>query len=368
MKKKTKVAAVALGTAAVLTLGASLAYFTDRADSTASGRAGTVDIEVEDDIELTDEEGKNILNPGDERSVKFNLTNKGNKSIDVRETIVLQAFESDGTTPKALTDVNGQAQYELYSINDVEINYPTGYAGTQATRPDPTNPNAANYAADLAAFKADGRTYGYRPISGKTPLVYRDATAEANGKITYYVGSSDGTWNNNQKSYTLNGSTTEGVSAGINFNKAEFDANYTSQVTVAGAQSSVTQTGEPVKMDGETFASFTARKAAYEIALNTAIGNYMSTAPEGDTREIEDGINTIQHADDYVLVFRGDSANDWQDTVVRLDYLAEAKQHRNTGEGWATVEKKTVQFGQNGTKVVVPAVSEDNTVEDLTTP
>ena len=74
---KKATGAVALGLAAALAFGGSLAYFTDRESFSASAKAGTVDIGVADikgslgsagqtdDKVLYDTDGKDILNPGD---------------------------------------------------------------------------------------------------------------------------------------------------------------------------------------------------------------------------------------------------------------------------------------------------------------
>ena len=88
---RKKAAAIALSASAVLTLGASLAYFTDRADTTATGRAGTVAIDLASNVDLLSEDGKAILDPGDMNDASSTITNQGNKSIDVRETIVLSS-------------------------------------------------------------------------------------------------------------------------------------------------------------------------------------------------------------------------------------------------------------------------------------
>lgn len=263
MKKNTKIAAVALGVAAVLTLGASLAYFTDRADTTAQGTAGTVAIDLASDVNLLDADGKDILNPGDKRDASFAITNEGNKSIDVRETIILEAFESDGTTKKALTEVNGQAEYDIYKLEDVEQD-------------------------------ANG---SWKPKSGKTPLAVR-TTDLTNGKITYEV-----------PEYVLNGSSTHGASEGIGFRSQNV---------------------------GET---------AEEYA--SALLEYKAAHPEVDAnRELEAGVTGIKADQPFVLIFRGDSSNSYQNTIVRLSVLAQAKQHRNTGsDTWTSLKSETITFG-----------------------
>ncbi len=274
MKKlaNKKVTAVALSASVVLTLGASLAYFTDRADTTASGTAGTVAIDLASNMDLTDADGKDILNPGDLRDTSFKVTNEGNKSIDVRETIVLEAFESDGTTRKAMTEVNGQAEYDIYRLEDVEQD-------------------------------SNG---SWKPKAGKSPLAVR-STDLTNGRITYEV-----------PQYTLNGSSTAGASEGIGFraqNNGESDAEYAS-----------------------------------------ALSEYIAAHPEVDAdRELETGVTSISADQPFVLVFRGSSGNSYQNTVVKISVLTQAKQHRNTGdETWNDLRSESITFGGGTVSAVNP--------------
>ena len=60
MKKisNKKIGAVCGIAALAVVAGASFAYFTDRADTTASGTAGTVGIDLASDINLLDEIGR----------------------------------------------------------------------------------------------------------------------------------------------------------------------------------------------------------------------------------------------------------------------------------------------------------------------
>ena len=113
MKKisNKKIGAVCGIAALAVVAGASFAYFTDRADTTASGTAGTVGIDLASDINLLDADGQNILNPGDMRDGSFSITNTGNKSIDVRTTVVL-------TSSVAMDKTADQAEYELYAASD----------------------------------------------------------------------------------------------------------------------------------------------------------------------------------------------------------------------------------------------------------
>lgn len=53
---------------------------------------------------------------------------------------------------------------------------------------------------------------------------------------------------------------------------------------------------------------------------------------------------------DYVILFSKSASNDWQGAEVTIDYLVEAKQHRNTDDSiWATVASEEIDFA--GSKV-----------------
>lgn len=144
----------------------------------------------------------------------------------------------------------------------------------------------------------------YKPKAGASPLTVRTADL-AHGKITYDI-----------PEYILNGSSTKGKSEGVGFraqNPGESDTDYA-----------------------------------------VAMAAYKSANIEDDTRrELETGITTIQHDGDYVLVFRGNSANDWQNSVVKLSCVANALQKRNTGnDTWTTIKSETITFGGMDTAVV----------------
>lgn len=230
MKKisNKKIGAVCGIAALAVVAGASFAYFTDRADTTASGTAGTVGIDLASDINLLDADGQNILNPGDMRDGSFSITNTGNKSIDVRTTVVL-------TSSVAMDKTADQAEYELYAASDVEL--------------------------------VEGK--GYAPKAGAKPIEVR-SISEDGTKITYAI-----------PDYVLNGN--------------------------------------------EDFAE----------------------------RETEDGITSDTHDYDFVLVFKGNSANKFQNSTVTIDVLAEAKQHRNTAAGWDIVAQETYSLAGEDVCAVV---------------
>ena len=243
MKKNNKKLGLVCGALAiVMVAGASFAYFTDRADTSAQGTAGTVGVDLTSDINLLDEDGKDILNPGDLRDGSFGVENTGNKSIDVRTTVVL-------TSSVPMDTEAAQAEYELYLKEDVEF--------------------------------VEGK--GWMPKDGAQPLEVR-SISEDGKTITYNI-----------PDYILNG--------------------------------------------------------------NESFGD--------DKREIEDGITTDSHDNDFVLVFKAGSSNDFQASTVQLDVLVEAKQHRNTGAGWDIVAQESYTFGSINQNAVLKAEDEEAAVDAL---
>ena len=178
-------AAIALSLAFVLLIGSSFAYFTDYATTQANGTAGTLAIALDSDINLLDENGMDILNPGDIRSGSFTVTNMGNKSADIRTTIALTAYDRNGQPIDLEGSATTQSMYDLYLAGDVEL--------------------------------VDGQ--GHKPKEGAQPLQLKVINGNV---ITYSI-----------PEYSLNGNSdlydeVETITAGINqlvspFAPAEFD-------------------------------------------------------------------------------------------------------------------------------------------------
>ena len=107
---KRKKMALAAGTlAGVIALSGTFAYFTDRVQSNATATAGTVDLVL--DANWVDNDN---YNPGDKADLIYNISNVGNKSVDVRERIVV--------TSDVVMDASQQAEFEIYQLADVYVN------------------------------------------------------------------------------------------------------------------------------------------------------------------------------------------------------------------------------------------------------
>lgn len=129
-KKKFLSLALVLAIGATLLVGTT-AYFTDRVSTNATTTAGTVTLELDASTlaaSMLDADGKDILNPGDQRVINYELTNTGNKSVDVREKIVV-------TSSVAMDKVAAQAEFEIYNASDVEFVAGRGYAPKASATP-----------------------------------------------------------------------------------------------------------------------------------------------------------------------------------------------------------------------------------------
>lgn len=136
MKKNSKLIKVlSCVLAVVLLVGCSFAYFTDYATTQANGTAGTVALSMDNNINLLDAEGRDIINPGDKRDGSFTVTNEGNKSIDVRTTIVLTGQSNTGFDLEFSGDANTQSEYDLYLKDDVELVEGQGYKPKTGAKP-----------------------------------------------------------------------------------------------------------------------------------------------------------------------------------------------------------------------------------------
>lgn len=105
--KKRKVTAAAAGTlAGAALLAGTLSYFTDRDSTNVEATAGTVDIGI-----TADWQNVANFNPGDQADLGYTISSEGNKSVDVREKLVVKSSV-------AMAD-SGQAEFEIYRAADV---------------------------------------------------------------------------------------------------------------------------------------------------------------------------------------------------------------------------------------------------------
>lgn len=73
----------------------------------------------------------------------------------------------------------------------------------------------------------------------------------------------------------------------------------------------------------------------------------------GTAAETENGVTSNAKSSAYVLVFKNTAGNAFQDITVTLDYMAQAKQHRNTNDAtWTDIMSETITFAGSSTSAV----------------
>ena len=143
MMKHKRTISLVLAIASILCFAVgSLAFFTDRIESGATAKAGSLDLVLSSITKSTTADYK--LKPGDGVKIDFTLSNQGNKSADVREILVLSSPDIAMTA--------ASPEFELYKASDVTLS------------------------GNLATVK-----------SGASPVAVR-ALASDNKKITYTIG------------------------------------------------------------------------------------------------------------------------------------------------------------------------------------
>ena len=191
IKRNKKVAIIAAVLAVIMVGAASFAYFSDRVSTSETGTAGSVQLsDISFTGRLLDADRKDILNPGDERDLSFTVTNQGNKSIDVRETLVLEAFEADGTTPKNFT-ATGQAEYEIYLASDVEADGQGSYAPKDGATPIATRTLDRNKITYTPAHYTLNGKDSQDPHEVETGIT---SDSKANPYVLVFKGASDNSW------------------------------------------------------------------------------------------------------------------------------------------------------------------------------
>ena len=186
--KRTLCAVLAVG----LLIGGSFAYFSDYATSQATGTAGTVAIALDSDINLLDAEGRDILNPGDQRDGSFTVTNEGNKSIDVRTTVQLIAKDHEGNAINFTGDAETQSEYDLYLASDVELVEGRGYMPKADAKPlevKSIEGNVITYA--LPEYSLNGNSDKYDEVETIDGV---DAFSKDNDFVLVFKGEAGNEW------------------------------------------------------------------------------------------------------------------------------------------------------------------------------
>ena len=121
-KKKKVTTAAAAALAGTALLAGTLSYFTDREATSATATAGTVDVAL-----TADWQDVANFNPGDQADIGYTISSEGNKSIDVREKLVVKSSV-------AMAD-SGQAEFEIYRAADVTADANGAYIPNPGAEP-----------------------------------------------------------------------------------------------------------------------------------------------------------------------------------------------------------------------------------------
>lgn len=125
----------------------------------------------------------------------------------------------------------------------------------------------------------------------------------------------------------------------------EFDLYLASDVTLAADGKVTVKAG---KSPVAARAVSTDRKS-----ITYTIPEFILNGTGGDEAETEPNVTSNAKSSAYVLVFKGTADNAFQGITVTLDYMAQAKQHRNTDSNtWTTVMSETITFAGNSTSAV----------------
>lgn len=117
-------------TAATMIFAGSMAYFTDRAVETASGKTESLKIDLSDfNVDL---DGDSIISPGSTIPVTYNISNTGSIAADEREKLTLSVWAEDGS-PIALSE--SPSEFEIYNADDVELVEGKGYTVKPGKQP-----------------------------------------------------------------------------------------------------------------------------------------------------------------------------------------------------------------------------------------
>lgn len=88
--------------------------------------------------------------------------------------------------------------------------------------------------------------------------------------------------------------------------------------------------------------------------ITYAIPEYILNG-SGDNAEVEESVAGASKTHNFVIVFKNDAANTYQNITLTLDYEAQAKQHRNTDSTtWTTVKSQSITWAGNAGWTAVP--------------
>lgn len=120
MKNKKKVISIVLVAVMICsTIVGTIAYFTDRVKVSKEATIGELDITLDsNNLNLLNEDGLDLFNPTEARDLDYSITNEGNKSADIKQTVVISLYDEDGN-PVDFT--RNQPELLIYDSSSVEL-------------------------------------------------------------------------------------------------------------------------------------------------------------------------------------------------------------------------------------------------------
>lgn len=385
-KNKIIIASCLLIAMFISIFGSSLAYFTDNIVNSTSGTTGTVQVSIDDNINMLNQYGQDILNPGDIRTINFTLNNDGNKSIDTDVILTLTTDRklSNNSGSKTVQDkVVYKSEYELYHAEDVEFIEGYGHYPKAGARPVevryfvadnqikyviPANVLSGNLDMDEHETEyrlVDDYVYG---TSDKYVLKEYDDYVNYDailGDDVPGVENFAAIWLDKDVEYESIIIPNSGAIYSPNFIGEDFDVKVEALLFTidssygCGISESIKEMyiGSSVKYiivdnyDIDEYPVYTVEEFAevYGITIhrynniNDVINGVQTYISEEDYNALsdEEKANYVQCTDsqeyDLVLLFDPHSGNDFQNSSVSVQVEAKAKQHRNTEMGWELV-------------------------------
>lgn len=308
--KRASCAALAL----IMLMGASFAYFSDYASTQVTGTAGTVDIELNSNINLLDPDGKDIINPGDRRDGSFEVVNMGNKSVDVKTEIILSVASNFDHELTLSGDSATQSEYDLYYASDVELVEGEGWkpkAGAKPVAEKVIAEDGKSITYTLPVYALNGNSNEHDEVETVDGV---DTFIKTEDIVMLMNGQADNLWQNSTVSIATKVYAKQHENTNAGWDLVSFDAvdnveegigtlsldamtTYGTRVSNIGVTvSQVVDNGAAASVEGDAqfdvveIGKFTTTKTDKLIIENLDAGTYLITAtsaPSGYTVESE---------------------------------------------------------------------------------
>ena len=381
-KKKISIISICLVFAILFGLMiSSLGYFSDTIFASSDGTTGTVQVGFDDSgINLLNQYGQDILDPGDARPVKFAVTNEGNKSIDTEVVITLTSSEpmsnNHKASPMSLRNRSlsvYSSEYELYWAKDVT--YTDGYGYTVNNGASPIQVRSMNAVGTQIVYVLDGTV-----LSGNSSLDEQEREYKGSVNLDSYLILPEQYMDiypdedisvfgiaeiaNVGSPYVYDPIDTDKIVVIPDFveYRSETIKGYSyldlygliesgiTKIAVNKEVHSFLDYSYDYETDEESFGVLTADEVTSKYGITIEYydnfskfegGERIITEAEYNALSDEDKSNFTLCADnleyDIVLLFDPNSSNAFQNSSVSLKIEVRAKQHRNTGAGWELV-------------------------------